>query len=242
MRAALFLAPLLCLATPAAADLCRYRPGEVLSDVGGSMLGDAIRSGAGFDLSDVASGANLLSPSPDGNRIAEVTGVVAAAVSAPVSVVAGVIGISAFEGVCSLREARRSDSAAVLDVLLYMAEDADPARFVLLDADRGPEAAVLRLIDPEGVARDYAVSDLEIVDGELRERRLGRNRVLGKVTFRMPAETLILGDEPYRLEMPEGPAPLPDVSVAPLPPGPPPLPEGPVARPKTVKPAPPMQN
>ena len=216
---ALILATLLCLAaSPALADLCTYRPGEILADAGDSVLGEAIRSGAGFDLSDVASGANLLSPSEGGNRIAEVTGVVAAAVSAPVSVVAGVIGITAFEGVCSLRDARRSDSEAVLEVLRYMAEDADPAHFQLTGVDRSPQGAVLRLADEQGELHDYAVRDLEIVDGELRERRLGRNRVLGRVTFRVPAETLILRDEPELLEMPEGPAPLPEVSVQRLPP------------------------
>ncbi|MBR9762892.1 MAG: hypothetical protein GYB53_05015 [Rhodobacteraceae bacterium] len=209
---------LLCLAAaPAAADLCAYRPGELLSDVDDSVLGEAIKSGAGFDLSDVVSGTNLLNPKREGNRIKEITGVVAAAISAPVSVAAGVVGISAFEGVCSIRDARRTDGEAVLEVLVSMAREADPSYFSVIDADKGADAAVLRLGDGQGGAREVPVSDLEIKDGELRERRLGPNRVLGRVTFRLPAETLILSDEDHLLEMPEGPAPLPEVEVAPLP-------------------------
>ncbi|WP_010137409.1 hypothetical protein [Oceanicola sp. S124] len=212
-------AVLLCLAAttgPALADLCAYRPGELLSDVDDSVLGDAIKSGAGFDLSDVVSGTNLLNPKRGNNRIKEVTGVVAAAISAPVSVAAGVVGITAFEGVCSLRDARRTDSEAVLEVLQSMAAEADPSYFALIDADKGAEEALLRIGDGQGGGRDYPVRDLEIKDSELRLRRLGPNRVLGQVTFRLPAETLILSDETELLEMPEAPAPLPEVEVSPL--------------------------
>lgn len=210
--ASLLLLLSLCAAAPARADVCNWRPQKVLKQVDDSALGDAISSGMGFDLSDVASGANLLNPEKDKNRIKEVSGVVAAAISAPVSVAAGVVGITAFEGFCSLREGRRTDSDAVLEVLVSMADGADPAYFTVIDAEKGPDKAVLRLGDGQGGKKDYDVSKLEIVDGELRVRSLGRNKVIGKVTYRLPAETLMRTDEDHVLEMPEGPAPVPLVA------------------------------
>lgn len=208
---------LLGAALPARADLCNFRPERVVGDVADSALGDAIKGGVGFDLSDVVSGANLLNPERDRDRLKGVTGVVAAAFSAPVSVAAGVIGITAFEGVCTLHERRRTDSDAVLAVLSDMAVEADPAYFALIDADQGPDKAVLRLGDGQGGGADYPVRRLEIVDGELRHISFGANTVLGRVTYRIPAETLLRPDEDHVLERPAGPAPLPEVSVSDLP-------------------------
>ena len=208
---------LLATALPARADLCDFRPEKVIDDVADSALGDAIKGGVGFDLSDVVSGANLLNPERDKDRLKGVTGVVAAAFSAPVSVAAGVIGITAFEGVCTLHERRRTDSDAVFAVLSDMAEDADPAYFALVDADSGPDKAVLRLGDGQGGAAEYPVRRLEIVDGELRHISFGANKVLGRVTYRIPAETLLRPDEDHVLERPAGPAPLPEVTVSDLP-------------------------
>ncbi|RVV98151.1 hypothetical protein EKE94_11920 [Mesobaculum littorinae] len=198
-RFPLILAATLLAAHPAAARVCDYRlsgfiGGKGPDEAAGTApvaTGGAVEAVKGFySLSNTATGATLLSQGGGaGGLVAGAgkgLGTAAGVLSTPAALTAGAVlglGVGAMEGVCFFRDERITDPATILAILDSMSDAADPAYFLLDPAGGDPEAAILYMRDDKGEPVAYDVRDLYIVNGQLKHRKWGPNRSLGRVDY-----------------------------------------------------------
>jgi hypothetical protein len=185
-------------ATTASAQICDYRPSQILrSDLAGNVLTGArdaasriVASAGGIlTLNNVATGTSLLGSGAGGagtlGQIGSAAGNAAAGVVAtPGAAIAGtaaVLGAGAYEGVCYFRDERITDYDEVLGLMHAVAAYADPAYFRVEDRGSARDGAVIVLGDGTGETVEYAVARLRIVNGVLLHREWGRDAELGNL-------------------------------------------------------------
>lgn len=194
------------IATEASAELCDYRLSSLLKGKSAASVGNATSELASkavgyYTLTNTVTGATMLGSSAAGGSaagtIATVAGTglgaVGAALTNPVGIVIGAVvavGVGGAEGYCYFQDERITDYNDVLVTMRALAENADPSFFRLEEPnDPNLTTAAIFVRRDDGVSDKYAVKDLYIVNGVLKHRKLGRNKVIGNVGLEIVENT-----------------------------------------------------
>ncbi len=194
-------------ATSAHAELCDYRPSNLLAGVNtGALLsgaGVALAAGAGaktagfYSLVHAGSGMTMLDSTAS---VANSIGVIAGSSGAIGSAVAFLmspmalgaaaataVGTGGVEGYCSfLVDERITEYPDVLKSLQAVVVEGDPSTSLEI-SDPDKETARLSMLGPNEQWSHYNVADLYIVEGVLMHRDWLRNTKLGSIAYVVPS-------------------------------------------------------
>ncbi|MBU2960435.1 hypothetical protein KO516_06315 [Citreicella sp. C3M06] len=185
-----------CLSAQGAlAEVCDYRPSKLIE---GSGARQAVSGGATgvYTLVNSKTGATLLGSALGSATAAGTSGLAGAAATLAnplVWVPALVVGVGGggYEALCAfVVDERITDFDEVLAVMRAFRSGADPEYFQLFDAQVKPAISIR---GADNVWTDYAVEDLYIVEGVLKQRKSGRDETLGKVVY-VPGSQMVPDD------------------------------------------------
>ncbi|SOC17735.1 hypothetical protein SAMN05877809_109152 [Rhodobacter sp. JA431] len=200
---------ILLVANPAFAEICDYRPSELIGGVGAGATvatGGAVAAGgvaakaAGiYTLVHASSGLTMLASTAGGASAAGTVGImggtagalgtVGAVVTAPATIIAGIViavGVGGYEGLCYFSDERVTDYPTVLERMKLVASTASHDQFRLIEENEPGERAAIMMRNEEGTFDIYQVKDLYIVNNTLMHRDWGPNTRLGSLGFFIP--------------------------------------------------------
>lgn len=185
---------------PALAGICDYRLSQVIGERApqlASATADAaimgrfdrvapdfftiVDKGTGFSALGAYVAASQAAAALSGaGTVASTGSAILASPALGMAAGAAVLGMSGLEGVCYFQKERITDYYEVLAVLSLVAETADRDFFQLQLGPPRKKGAVVEVWDgAEGVRKQYRVTELSFVDGELVQKRMIRNKSLG---------------------------------------------------------------
>jgi len=196
------------LATSSYADICDYRPSNL---IGGAGAGAAATAGTGvatiglgakvagfYTLTHAVTGATMLGSTAVGASAAGTVGIIGgtagfvgtlgAIIMAPATIIAGVIigtGTALLEGGCYFVVERVEDPEIILEILRNLADNSDPKYFELYEGKEKSIYVASKIDDKGKVLKrvEYKVKKLYIEEGMLKHKDFGLNTKIGKVGY-----------------------------------------------------------
>lgn len=185
------------------AEVCDYRPSQLVGGGGATAIGStgaataglglAIKGAGFYTLTHATAATTMVGSTLAGASGAGTVGIIAgtggvigtvtAVVTAPVTITVGAItaaGIAIYEGSCYFSDERITEYNDVLKVLMHVAQTADPRTFQLHKA-WSDETASITVRMAEDVTEVYKVKNLYIVNGVLKHRDWGLNTTIGNL-------------------------------------------------------------
>lgn len=184
--------------------------GGAAAAVGASTVvaggGTAMKAAGFYLITNATTGAAMIGSTAAGASAAGTVGIiggsaaaggVVAFLTAPITVTIAAltaVGAAAVEGGCYFMDERITDFDQVLSIVQEIGERTDRSEFEVFptksenhkynDGTRRANA-IIRVKNSEGAKDQYLVSNLYIVNGELKHRDWGRNTSIGYVTVAM---------------------------------------------------------
>ena len=197
--------------SPAYADLCDYRPSQL---VGGAVTATVATAAAGvgstgagmtaagfYTLTHAATGATMLGSVAGGASAAGTVGIMggtggavggtAAFLMAPITIIVGAVtavGIIGYEGSCYFHDERVTDFSEVLARMQSIEANSQPDLFDVYFPPDNPYDVSIRIRNLDGSISEYLVRDLYIVNGVLMNRDWFTNTVIGQVGYVNPQQ------------------------------------------------------
>lgn len=189
------------------ADLCDYRPSNLIGGIGSgallatgggtAALGIGAKTAGFYTLTHAVTGATMLGSTGGGVSAAGTVGIIggtgggigaiASFIMAPATILVGAViggGIAVYEGGCYFVVERLDDPKIILDIVNNLADNADPNFLRLEQKDGEHFLLIAKSHDVQGQATEwdrYEVSNLYIEGGMLKHRDWGPNSQIGKV-------------------------------------------------------------
>jgi len=197
-------------ATSASADVCDYRPSNLIGSLGTGALGatgagvavaGASAKAAGFyTLTHAVTGATMLGSTAGGASAAGTVGImggtagaigtIGAILMAPVTIAAGVVigaGTAIYEGACYYSIERVDDPVIIMKILEDLDKQSDDEYFELQKNGIGSGAIyVATKVDEYGKVLKrtrYSIDKLYIEEGMLKHSDWGPNSQIGRVGY-----------------------------------------------------------
>lgn len=208
------LAAVLCASPVFAGDgldkFCGWRPSQLIGGAAAGALGTAgtavsaagvAANAAGFyTLTNAVTGLTMLGSTAGGVSAAGTVGImggtagaigsVAAALMAPVTIIAGAVlavTIGGTEAVCFFNDERITDPDEVLAIVRNISDHSDPTVFIAWN-DATAETWLVRVRGLDGYHL-YRAENLYLVNGELKhDGGIGKKTTIGKLGYVTPTE------------------------------------------------------